>query len=113
MPFYPLECKKCGHKYDVMSLMSECEENIKKAKCPECKSKSKDRLIGNVNFTFTNPVGTDRFSNSHDYRHNWNMDRPGGVRDERKTAEEKSHVGANPYNDIDDVSSGKHFGEVK
>lgn len=113
MPYYEVTCDKCNHEYDVSSLMAECEENIKKAKCPECKSKSKTRVISGVSFAFSNPVGTDRFSNSHDYRHNWNMDRKDGVRDQRKNAEEKSNVGANPYNPIDDVSSGENFGEVK
>lgn len=113
MPFYPLECKKCGHKYDIMSSMSEREQNVKKAKCPECKSKSKLQLIANCNFMFSNPVGTDRHNNSHDYRFHWEMDREGGVREQRQVAEESSHVGPSPYNDIDDVSSGDYFGEVE
>jgi hypothetical protein len=41
------------------------------------------------------------------------MDRKGGIRDQRKVAEEKSHMGKAPYRNIDDISSGKHFGEVK
>ncbi len=113
MPFYELECKKCKHNYDIMSTMADQKKNTKKAKCPECGSTSKIPIIGAANFAFSNPVGTDRFSNSHGYRHEWNMDREGGVRDQRKTAEDASHVGPSPYNDIDDVSSGENFGEVK
>jgi rRNA maturation protein Nop10 len=93
--------------------MTDQVKNTKKAKCPECGSKAKTPIIGASNFAFTNPVGTDRFTNSHGYRHEWNMDRKGGIKAQRKNAEEKSHVGPTPYNPIDDVTSGKHFGEVK
>ena len=113
MPFYELECKKCKHNYDIMSTMSDQKKNTKKAKCPECGSKSKMSIIGASSFSFANPVGTDKFCASHSYRHDWNMARKGGIRDQRVNAEEKSHVGPTPYNPIDDVSSGKHFGEVK
>lgn len=113
MATYPLECKKCGHQYDIFSLMCEKDENVKKAKCPECGSKSKTQLIGNCNFMFSNPEGSDRYNNSHDYRYKYSLDKPGGVRDQRKVAEEQSHMGASPYNNIDDISSGEHFGEVK
>jgi hypothetical protein len=92
--------------------MAEVDQNVKKAKCPKCKSKSKTKLITAPSFAFANPVGTDLYNSSHDYRHNHNMDRKGGVRDQRKNAMEKSHVGPSPYRNIDDISSGKHFGPV-
>jgi hypothetical protein len=41
------------------------------------------------------------------------MEKSGGTRDQRKAAEAASHVGKAPYNKIDDISGGKHFGEVK
>lgn len=116
MPIYELECKKCGFVYDVLCSMSEKEERVKNAKCEKCNSIKKEQIVGVPSFKFSNPVGTDRWnseSKGHDYRHNFNMDRKGGVRDQRKRAEEQSHVGAAPYNHIDDISSGKHFGEVK
>lgn len=113
MPFYELQCVKCEEGYSILSSMAECEQNIKKAKCPKCKSKKKTRLLGAPSFTFTNPVGTDRYNNSHDYRFHHAMDKPGGVRDQRKQAQEKSHMGSEPYRHIDDISSGKHFGPVK
>lgn len=119
MPIYEFECKKCEHRYEALMSITKCNDKkeLRKVKCPECKSTSKIKLIsGGVNFTFANPVGTDRWNNGstgHDYRHNYNMDRPGGVRDQRKEAEEKSHMGSNPYPEIDDISSGEHFGEVK
>jgi putative FmdB family regulatory protein len=116
MPIYEFKCQSCGFIYDVFCNMSQKEEKVKKTKCEQCKSLEKEELVAAPFFKFSNPVGTDRWnseSKGHDYRHNFNMDRKGGVRDQRKFAEENSHVGANPYNHIDDISSGKHFGEVK
>lgn len=122
MPFYELECKKCGHEYDIMSTMSAREENIKKAKCPDCGSKSKMSLVSAANFAFSNPEGTDKFNNSHDYRFKHKMEKPGGVKEQRKMAEAVSKMGTDPYGDadvkkfgqkIDDITSGENFGEVK
>ena len=113
MPFYELECKKCGNCYEIMSLMADREKNVKKSKCPECKSRAKIQIISAGNFNFSNPEGTDKWNSSHDYRFRHNMDKSGGTRDQRKAAEVASHVGKAPYNKIDDVSGGKHFGKVK
>ena len=66
--------------------------------------------------SFTNPVGTDVWnseSKGHDYRHNFNVDRPGGVRDQRKNAKENSHMGSEPYSPINDIDSDSSWGEVK
>lgn len=113
MPLYVFECKKCKAQWEEITRYDEAGK-YPGVRCPNCKSKRKDRVIcGTVNFQFSQPVGTDRFNNHHDYRHKWNMDRPGGVRDQRKQAEDKSHMGTEPYNPIDDVSSGENFGEVK
>ena len=116
MPRYELECKKCSEVYDLWSSISDKTSNYKKIACPNCVSKSKQEVYGVPSVKFENPVGTDRWhsdSKGHDYRHKYNMDRKGGVRDQRKNAEKKSHVGPTPYRRIDDISSGKHFGEVK
>ena len=116
MPRYELKCKKCEEVYDVFSTMSDKEKSVKKIKCPKCNSISKEEVLGCPSVKFGNPVGTDRWhsdSKGHDYRHKYNMDRKGGVRDQRKMAEEKSHMGKTPYREIDDISSGKNFGEVK
>jgi len=113
MAIYVLECKKCECEYEIQSMMCDQRESIKKAKCPECKSKSKQQIITSTPFSFSDPVGSDRYNNSHDYRFKHSQDKPGGVRDQRKAAEIDSHVGKHPYNNIDDISSGKHFGEVK
>ena len=113
MPIYELKCKKCEHPYQVNALMSEMEEDIKSAKCDECGSKSKDRLISAPNFAFANPVGTDRWcsdSHGHDYRYKFNAP---NVIAQRDAAEKNSHVGPTPYNEIDDITGGEHFGEVE
>lgn len=93
--------------------MAEKEKNVKKGKCPSCKSKKKVEIVGCPGFNFGNPVGSDRWSNSHDYRFKHQMDKPGGVRDQRKMAEQKSHVGATPYRQINDLNNDKNWGEVK
>jgi hypothetical protein len=87
-----------------------------KVKCPHCNSKRKNKLVSGCKISFVNPEGTDLYEGSHDYRYHHTMNKPGGTKDQRKIAEETSHVGPTPYSgisDIDDISSGKHFGEVK
>lgn len=113
MPTYELRCKKCDHSYEILSSMGDREENVKKAKCVECGSKSKEQLISCPNFNFANPVGTDRWnsdSKGHDYRYKYNAP---NVAAQREAAEKNSHVGPTPYHEIDDITSGKHFGEVE
>jgi putative FmdB family regulatory protein len=112
MPLYEFECKKCKHKYEELAKFDP-EGKYKGVACPECNSKSKKRLHSACTCTFTNPVGTDKYENSHDYRYHHNLNKSGGVKQTRKLVEQASHVGPTPYPDIDDVSSGKHFGEVK
>ena len=105
-----------------MCTMSKREKNIKEASCPECGSKSKNSLVSTTNFAFSNPEGTDKFNNSHDYRFKHKMEKPGGVKEQRKMAEAVSKMGTDPYGDsdvkkfgskIDDITSGENFGEVK
>ena len=112
MPNYDFECKKCKETYNEIVPYDETGK-YKGVKCPHCGSKSKIKLISNVNFNFSNPVGTDRWcseSQGHDYRFHHNLP---NVKKEVENAKKKSHVGANPYNHIDDVSTGKYFGKVK
>lgn len=116
MPFYEMQCEKCSEVYDVHAQMTEKEITVQEASCPKCNSKQKIEIIGCPSVKFTNPVGTDRWnseSKGHDYRFKYNMDKPGGPRDQRAAAARASKVGPNPYRKIDDISSGKHFGEVK
>ena len=102
MPMYEYECKKCHTKYSYLFstfAATEDKKELKKVKCPECKSSSKTRLIGCPNFKFAQPEGTDRYNNSHDYRFHHEYNKPGGTKDQREQAEALSHMGANPYGD--------------
>lgn len=116
MPRYEFKCESCECIYDVWSSMAEKSSSVKKAGCPDCGSKKKSEVMGCPSVKFADPVGTDRWnsdSKGHDYRFKYNMDKPGGTRDQRAAAARASKVGAEPYRRIDDISSGKHFGEVK
>jgi putative FmdB family regulatory protein len=112
MPFYEVQCNKCNKIYDVRSTMEDMKKNIKKAVC-ECGSKSKTTVISVPNFNFANPEGTKKYNSSHDLRYHHALERPGGAKDQREFAEQFSHVGGTPYNSINDIDSGKHFGAVK
>ena len=112
MPIYSFSCKKCEQYYEELTAYDKTGK-YKSVKCPECGSKSKIKLVDNCSWAFGNPVGSDRWnseSQGHDYRFRHNLPK---VIDQRKKAEEISHVGKTPYRSIDDVNSGKHFGEVK
>lgn len=115
MPRYEFQCE-CGEVYDVWAKMADKDKDVKAAKCPSCSSKSKEEIMGTPSVKFSNPVGTDRWnseSKGHDYRYKYNMDKPGGTRDQRSRATAASRVGAEPYRKIDDIAGGKHFGDVK
>jgi hypothetical protein len=115
MPRYEMKCS-CGEVYDVWSSIAEKENSVEQASCPKCNSFEKTEVYGCPSINFANPVGTDRWnsdSRGHDYRFKHNMDKPGGPRDQRVAAARASKVGPDPYRKIDDISSGKHFGEVK
>lgn len=111
-----MKCDKCEEVYDLWCGMSQKEGSLKDCVCPACGSLEKTEVFGCPSIKFCNPVGTDRWnseSKGHDYRFKYNMDKPGGTRDQRSRAAAASKVGAEPYRKIDDISSGKHFGEVK
>jgi len=112
MPNYDFKCLRCKQIYEELAPYDKTGK-YPKIKCPECGSLRKKLLVTCPAFNFTNPIGTDRWnsdSTGHDYRFKHKQPQ---VAVERAEAERKSHMGANPYNPIDDVSSGKHFGEVK
>jgi putative FmdB family regulatory protein len=115
MPTYAFECKKCTKVWEEVAEYDKTGK-YSKVSCPKCKSKSKNKLLTTCRFSFTNPVGTDVWnseSKGHDYRHNFNVDRPGGVRDQRKNAKENSHMGSEPYSPINDIDSDSSWGEIK
>lgn len=110
--FREFECKKCKEFYEEFTEYDETEK-YKKVKCPHCGSKSKTKVIAASACNFANPVGTKRWcsdAQGHDYRYKYNLP---NVRKEVENAKKKSHVGPTPYNNIDDISSGKYFGKVK
>ena len=112
MPLYEFSCTDCGEQYEELARYDE-KGVYEGVQCPQCGSAKKERLMSAVSYNFSNPVGTDRWnseSSGHDYRFHHNLP---NVIEERKRAEEASTMGRNPYPKIDDVSSGKHFGEVK
>lgn len=116
MPRYEMKCDGCGEVYDVWSSMASKDSSVAAAECPSCKSAHKTELIGCPSVSFSNPVGTDRWNSEakgHDYRFKYKMDQPGGPRHQRAAAARASKVGPSPYRKIDDISGGKHFGEVK
>ncbi len=105
MPIYSFQCKKCGNKYDAFAAWDKTGE-YSSVKC-SCGSKKKDKLVTGFSFNFSNPVGTDRYENDHDYRfHHKQKD----VRAERAAAEAASHVGPTPYGKVaDDLSNSSNF----
>lgn len=112
MALYEFECDKCHKVYEEFAPHDETGK-YKGVKCPHCKSKKKTKLISTPTWNFTNPVGTDRWCSEdtgHDYRFKHNLP---SVIERKMKANAKDHMGPNPYKQIDDISSGKNFGEVK
>lgn len=114
MPLYEFLCKKCNVKYDELCKYNE-KGKYPKVKCPECGSKSKEKLMSCFIPTFANPKGTSK-EDSFSYMAGHNME---GAKGLRRHAEEHSHMGlAGQENFYDkshesDVTSGKFEGEVK
>ena len=47
MPYYEFECTECGAEFTVKETFSEHDRH-EKEKCPKCKSKKVEQLIGTV-----------------------------------------------------------------
>lgn len=105
MPRYDFECKKCKAKYDDFAPFDE-KGKYPSVSCPECGSKRKTKLISLCNFNFADPVGTDRYNNSHDYRFHHKLP---SVLAERQAAEEAA-AGQAPYQNIDDLNTDAAWG---
>lgn len=111
---YDFECKKCNAQYEELVDYDE-KGKYPGVKCPACGSKRKTKLISSCAFSFTNPVGTDRWNSAdtgHDYRFKHNIPR---VKKEREMAERLSHMGGNPYGNVDDsrLDVGIHDAESR
>lgn len=109
MPIFIFQCQNCDHVYETLTKYDETKK-YKSVKCSECNSKKKKQLPHTCSWQWENPVGTDRWGNSHDYRFHTKLDE---ARQQRTQAEQASRVGNDPYPHIDDVSSGNNFGKVK
>ena len=123
MPLYEFRCKKCETVYEELCrkidadgkcLTTDDDGKYIDISCPKCKSISKHKLNScPAEAIFTNPEGTKKWisgSGGHDYRFKSKQPK---IAAERALVEQVSHVGPMPYNAIDDISSGKHFGDVK
>lgn len=102
MPTMTFECKACQNRYEEIVRFDKTGKYTK-VLCPECGSKKKKHLISACQFSFANPVDTDAWnsdSSGHDYRFKHNIPK---VQEERKIAEAMSHMGSNPYNNINDL----------
>ncbi len=108
MPTYIFGCKKCKNEYETFTRFDETGK-YSDVSCPKCKSKSKKKLITSAHIKFAQPKDTSKFDNFN-YRAGYNLEQ---ATDLRRKAEAASHMGTAPYNPIDDISSGKHFGEVQ
>lgn len=110
MPTYDFLCEGCGNKYEALTSYDESGQ-YKEVACPVCSSDKKQKLVSiPQEAIFAQPKGTSKWMKSHSFRYYKKLEEDKKL---RKQAEEQSHVGANPYNKIDDISSGKNFGPVQ
>lgn len=108
MPVYVFTCTNCNHYYESLESFDPTGK-YKQVSCPQCKSKRKKLGVTAAAIKFTNPKDTSKFDN-FDYRAGYNLEQAQNL---RREAEKESHVGSSPYNSIDDISGGEHFGEVE
>lgn len=105
MPMFEFKCKNCDVVYEELTNY-DARGKFPGVVCPECGSKKKTKITSCCNFQFADPVGTDRYNGSHDYRCKHKQPQ---VRAERAAAEAASKVGVSPYNAINDLNSDKNF----
>lgn len=111
MPNFDFKCKECEEIYTDF-VKYDPTDKYKDVVCPKCNSKKKEKLISSTSYKFNQPVGTDKWvseSNGHDYRFKSNLK---NVKKQREEGE-KLLKGKKAYKEMDDISSGKYFGEVK
>ena len=110
---YNFACKKCKHEYEELCTRYDETGEYPDVSCPKCNSKKKNKLVSLVaEAVFAQPEGTSKWNRSHDLRYWKKME---SVRAERELAEKVSHMGTGDeiYNNIDDITHGKSFGEVQ
>lgn len=96
MPVYQFWCKKCSLPFEHLCKF----DDISKTKCPKCKSKRVQKQVSCPTVKFSNPKESSKWD-SFDYRAGYLLDK---AKAERRTAEEQSHMGQQPYSDINDIS---------
>lgn len=106
MPIYRFECEACKIEYEELTSYDDTNK-YEKVLCPECGSGHKTKLFPtSFSFQFAQPVGTDRWNNSHDYRYKYEQPK---VRSQREVAEKASNVGASPYSNINDLETDSNY----
>lgn len=103
MPIYAFICENetCNTKY----FERVCKyEEIADTHCPDCASNQVEKQLTVPNLAFTQPNESSKWDN-FGYRAGFNFEK---AQKERRMAQERSHVGPNPYQDnIDDIQKGE------
>lgn len=102
MPLYEFTCTDCNSNYESLTKYDETEV-YESVQCPHCQSFKKTKKPSMASLTFKDPTTSSKWDN-FSYRAGYNLDK---AQNERRFAEANSHVGSNPYNQIDDT----HLGE--
>jgi putative FmdB family regulatory protein len=90
MPTYEYKCNACGHRFDELQSFSDAPLK----KCPACKKKKLERLIGTgaaILFKGTGFYQTDYRSES--YKSAANADKPAATTEKTATADTKATAG--------------------
>lgn len=109
MPNFKFACKKCSKVYfDITSF--DKSNKYPDVKCPECGSDKKEKMAtGCSAIVFKNPRGTSK-ADQFTYVAGWNME---NAKEERRNAEEASHMGNNPYPDYQQDIDSDLFGPAE
>lgn len=111
MPLYDFQCNDCPEVFEDL-VRRDPSGSLNPGKCPKCGSLNSTRLIpDHFGFNFSDPVGTDRW-NSDDTGHDYRFKSKQKSAASERAAAEAANGGPSPYNHIDDISSGEHFGEI-
>jgi putative FmdB family regulatory protein len=114
MPSFVFQCNKCNAVYEQLTAFDKTEK-YPKVKCSGCGSKKKTKLItAPAGVIFTNARESSKWDN-FGYRAGKTMEE---AKDCRRNAQEKSHMGADPYVDAAaqveaDLNNDANWGEVK
>ncbi len=99
MPTYVFACKKCKIEFECLCRFEE----IAKTTCPQCNTKKVKQQITCPGVSFANPQESSRWD-SFEYRGESLLEK---AKSDRRYAESKSHMGNNPYTEIDDFQGGE------